>query len=279
MTRLQVAKLSLFAILALPTLQVAYVAFGGSYIRGTQAQTILEISGVWSMWMLVAVLAIRPARDIYSLPSLIRHRRMVGLYAAWYGLIHTAAYIYDNDYRWAFIWDEVVRHPFLSTGTIAIILLVPLVATSTDAMVRRLGGRAWRRLQQIVYIVLIVAVVHYVLSVRLSPSEPILQAGLLGWMLHYRLIVFVRRRARRPTALGPNELILTAMGWILVTGLVEMLYFKVNTTVSLVTVAQSYLSPIGDVRPAITATVIFIIAIGLKLTQKRLIGSKSVRQD
>ncbi|MCZ6603800.1 MAG: ferric reductase-like transmembrane domain-containing protein [Alphaproteobacteria bacterium] len=259
MNRILVSKIVLWIALALPSLYLAsIVAEGGG--TGTRAQTILELSGVWSMWLLIAVLAIRPARELFRAAVLIRFRRMVGLFAAYYATVHTIAYVVANDYDWLFILVEIAEHPFLSTGTLALILLVPLVATSTDGMVRRLGGRRWRNLQRIVYGVLIVAVLHYILSVRLSPSEPIMQAGLLGWLLHYRFIVYLRRRRGRPPAMGPATLAWTGAAWTVMTGALELLFFKVNTTISLSAVLGSYLHPVSGLRPA---TVVGIVAMAL----------------
>lgn len=249
MTPLRRAKLVLFAGLAIPTAQMAMVAASPVGV-GTHAQTILETSGVWSMWLLIVVLAIRPVRQVYNLSIVLRFRRMVGLFAAYYAAIHTGAYIAASDFDWSFVFAEIVLHPFLSTGTAALILLIPLVATSTDGMLRLLGGRRWRRLQRLVYAVLVVAVVHYVLSVRLSPTEPILQAGLLGWLLHYRLIVFSRRRRGSAPTMGPGTLLWTGMVWAFLTGGFELLYFKVNTTLDLGRVLAAYLEPSGGLRPA-----------------------------
>ena len=249
MTPLLRAKVVLFVSLSTPTVQMAMVASSSQGI-GTHAQTILEASGAWSMWLLIAVLAIRPATQIFNLPVLVRFRRMVGLFAAYYAAIHTGAYVASSDFDWLFVFSEIAAHPFLSTGTAAVILLIPLVATSTDAMVRLLGGRRWRRLQRLVYLVLVIAVVHYVLSVRLSPTVPILQAGLLGWLLHYRLIVFRRRERGLALNMRAGTLLWTGIVWAILTGGLELLFFAVNTTIDLGRVLASYVDPAGGLRPA-----------------------------
>lgn len=260
LTRLGGAKIALFLVLGAASLQMMLIALNSAGI-GTHAQEVLELSGQWSMWLLVAVLAIRPAQQIYGFSMLLRFRRMVGLYAAWYGLIHTVAYLFANEFQWGFVINEILIHPFLSTGTAALVLLIPLAVTSTDGMVRRLGGRRWRLLQRIVYAVLVIAVIHYILEVRLSPSEPILQAGLIGWLLHYRVIVYWRRRHGRPVALGTGTLLWSGLIWVLLTAGMELLFFHVNTGVRLTAVLQSYLQPAGGLRPASVAAVVLLIVI------------------
>jgi sulfoxide reductase heme-binding subunit YedZ len=267
MTNVSVSKVLLFACLGLPTVQFGFVVAQKTGI-GTQAQTIIELSGLWSIWLLIVVMAIRPMQQIFGLPVLVRFRRMVGLYAAWYGLIHTLGYLFDNEFDWSFVFMEIVSRPFLSTGTLALILLVPLAATSTDGMVRRLGGKRWRRLQQIVYAVLIAAVAHYILEVRLSPTQPILQAGLLGWLLHYRAIVYLRRRRGATAAIGPVTLLWTGVCWAVLTGLMELWFFHVNTSVRLGAVLESYLDTSGGLRPAVTAAFIFLAVSAAKLVHE-----------
>ncbi len=268
-TRIGGAKIVLFLCLSAATIQMI-VIFSGQTGIGTHAQAVLELSGQWSMWLLVAVLAVRPAQQIYALPVLTRFRRMIGLFAAWYGFIHTLAYLVANEFQWGFVFNEVLIHPFLSTGTLALLLLIPLALTSTDGMVRRLGGRRWRLLQRTVYAVLLVAVIHYILEVRLSPSEPILQAGLIGWLLHYRIIVYWRRRRGRAVALQVGTLIWSGGAWIVLTAVMELLFFHINTGVRLTAVLDSYLNPAGGLRPASVAAIILAIVVLTKIAKTKV---------
>ena len=278
MTKLRAAKIILFVGLSLPTLQFCVDAYG-AWGDGTNAQHILELTGAWSMWLLVAVLAVRPSQQIFNFPLLLRFRRMIGVFAAYYAAVHTLAYIADSDFDWGFVWAEIIGRPFLTIGTLGALFLVPLVATSTDGMLKRLGGRRWRRLQRLVFAAVIAAAIHYLLSTRLSPSVSLIQSGLLGWLLHYRLIVYRRRARGQALALGTGVLVWLGVAWSVSTGLMELAYFKVNTAIQMSAILASYLSPGGGLRPAIWVAVAATVVVVANRAHKygaRLKGDKQL---
>jgi sulfoxide reductase heme-binding subunit YedZ len=120
---------------------------------------------------------------------------MLGLFAFFYGALHFMTYfVLDQFFDWMAIGKDILKRPYITVGFAAFLLLVPLAATSTDGMIRRLGGKAWRRLHQLVYVTACAGVVHFWWLVKKDLSEPLLFAGVLAVLLGYRLVSSTRQR-------------------------------------------------------------------------------------
>lgn len=150
--------------------------------------------GIWALRMLLLTLAITPLRQLTGLASLLKFRRMLGLYAFFYATAHFAAYlVLDLRGYWALIFEEIAKRPYITVGFLAWLLLLPLALTSTRAAMRRLG-RTWGRLHRLVYPIAILAVLHFWWVVKSDIREPLLYAGILAVLLGWRISRRVVRR-------------------------------------------------------------------------------------
>src|SRR6267154_4466556 len=185
--RLSPLKLAVFVALFLPGLWTA-IAFGMGWLQPRPFTEAIHQVGLWMLRFLFIALAITPLRQILQWPRLILVRRMIGVAAFAYGLAHINLYLADLKFDLAKAATEIALRFYLAIGFTALLGLAALAATSTDAMVRRLGGFRWSRLHQIVYALGILATLHYFMQSKLEVYEPTVMAGLFAWMMFYRLI-------------------------------------------------------------------------------------------
>jgi methionine sulfoxide reductase heme-binding subunit len=185
--------------LAAVTLRGAVGALGANPV-----EEILRSLGTWTLVLLLVTLAVTPLRWLTGWNWLARLRRMLGLFAFSYACLHLAAFVWlDHWFDWPEIVADVLKRPYLSFGFAAFVLMLPLAATSTDAMVRRLGGRQWQRLHRVVYLVAGLGVLHfwYHKLAKNDLSQPMIYAAVLGLLLGVRVLRAVASRIRAST--GP----------------------------------------------------------------------------
>ncbi|MGB7762786.1 MAG: protein-methionine-sulfoxide reductase heme-binding subunit MsrQ [Bryobacteraceae bacterium] len=162
---------------------------------------ITHFTGDWTIGLILATLAITPLRKLLAVPDLIRFRRMLGLFAFFYGCLHFLTYLwFDKQFDLQDIWKDVAKRPFITAGFTALALMVPLALTSTKGWIRRLGGKRWQRLHRLIYVTAIAAVVHYYWLVKSDVRLPLLDGAVVAALLLYRLVVSVKRRARQRSA-------------------------------------------------------------------------------
>jgi sulfoxide reductase heme-binding subunit YedZ len=195
------AKLVLFVAALLP---VAWLAWG-AWVRVLGAnpiETITHETGTWTLRFLVLTLAITPLRRLTGWNDLIRFRRMLGLFAFFYGTLHFLTYVWlDQFFDWAGIVKDVSKRPFITAGATAFAAMVPLALTSTSGMIRRLGGRTWRRLHRLAYLAAAAGVVHYWWLVKADIRRPRNYAILVAVLLGYRIAASIRTRAGSRSAI------------------------------------------------------------------------------
>lgn len=160
---LRAVKVALFAASLLPLARLVLAGtlgwFGG--LGANPIELVTRSTGTWTLVFLVASLAVTPLRRATGLHALVRLRRMIGLFAFFYGVLHFTTYLwFDQWFDLQAIVKDVVKRPFITMGFVAFVLMVPLAATSTDAMLRRLGRR-WSTLHRTVYAVAVAAILHY----------------------------------------------------------------------------------------------------------------------
>lgn len=144
--------------------------------------------GDWALRLLLITLAVTPLRRLTSWAQAIRLRRMLGLFTFFYACVHLVAYLwFDQFFDWAEIGRDILKRPFITAGMVAFILLLSLAATSTNAMIRRLGGRRWQRLHRLIYPLAMVAVLHYTWMVKVDVRQPALYGAILALLLGLRL--------------------------------------------------------------------------------------------
>ena len=149
---------------------------------------VTRTTGMLTLVFLLISLAVSPLRRITGLNWLTRFRRTLGLFAFFYGSLHLITYIaFDRFFHLTTIPGDVVKRPFITVGMAAFFLMVPLAITSTDKMIKRLGGKLWSRLHQIVYAAGILGVLHYYLLVKADKRLPITMAFVLAVMLGFRI--------------------------------------------------------------------------------------------
>lgn len=166
-------------------------------------ETMTHETGEWALRFLLITLLITPLRKITSMVWLIKLRRMLGVYAFFYALLHFITYIwFDQYFDWIEIAKDIPKRPFITVGFSAFILLIPLAVTSTNAMMRRLG-KNWKKLHRLVYVIPTLGILHYLWLVKADSREPIVYAVILILLLLYRAY-FERQtlKQKRATSLG-----------------------------------------------------------------------------
>lgn len=195
LSRWRVPKLAVYAAGFVPA--VWTFSLGVQDRLGPEPIKALEQElGLWSLRFLLLCLMITPLRRAAGV-DLLRYRRALGLLAFYYAALHVAAYVaLDHGFDWPAIGRDILKRPYVTIGMAAFVILVPLAATSTNAAIRRLGGRAWARLHKLVYIAAIAAAAHFLLIVKSWPAEPLLYAAVTAALLAMRAFPAVLRRAR-----------------------------------------------------------------------------------
>ena len=155
-------------------------------------EEITHFTGDWALYLLLLTLAVTPLRRLFGWSRLVRHRRMIGLFAFFYGVLHFLTYfVLDQFFDWAEIGKDIFKRPYITVGFSAFVLLVPLAVTSTDRMIRRLGGKRWKALHRLVYVSATLAVLHFLWLVKADVREPAICGGVLATLLCLRLPWFV----------------------------------------------------------------------------------------
>jgi len=146
-------------------------------------------TGTWTLVFLLSTLSITPLRRLTSQAWLISFRRMLGLFAFFYGCLHLTIFVWlDKYFDWQDMMDDVTKRPFITFGFAALMLMVPLALTSTNGWVRRLGGKRWQALHRLIYASGILGCVHFWWKVKADHTEPGIFAGILTVLLGYRLL-------------------------------------------------------------------------------------------
>ncbi len=161
-------------------------------------ETVTNDTGIWTLRFIVLTLAVTPVRWLTGWNPVALFRRMLGLFAFFYGTLHFLTYfILDHSLELAGVWDDVVKRPYITAGFTAFILMVPLALTSTHGWSRRLGGHRWNRLHQLVYITGIGAVLHYLWKVKLDTTNPFIYIAIVGVLLGARVWHRMARAAQK----------------------------------------------------------------------------------
>lgn len=182
-----VIKALLFVTCLLPLATLIYTWLTDG-LGANPIEALTRGLGDWALRLLLITLAVTPLRRLSGLSWLTRLRRMLGLYTFFYALLHVSSYVVlDQFFDWAAIFNDIVKRPFITVGFSAFLLLIPLAATSTNAMIKRLGGRRWQSLHRVVYAIGMLAVLHYWWMVKQDITQPAIYAVLLAVLLASRL--------------------------------------------------------------------------------------------
>ncbi len=215
------------------------------------ATDLVRESGDWAMRILILSLAVTPLRYVARFNRVILVRRMVGLAALFYTLAHVALWCVDLRFDWLKIVMELVLRLFLTVGLAATVILVALGVTSNDLSIRKLGAARWNKLHGLVYAATFLSLVHYFMEVRLDASEAALMCG-------YFILLMSFRAVRRRTTPGFINLAPAALVCAVMTGLMEALYYKLSTSVSVSRVLMANFDVSYRVSPAL-----WVLGVGL----------------
>ena len=182
----RVFKPLLFILLLLPALYYAYGIWQDT-LGANPLEAVIRGLGDWALRILLLTLLMSPLRRLVSWAQALRLRRMLGLYAYFYVILHLLGYLwFDQFFDWEEIWFDILERPFITIGMVAVVLLTPLAITSTKGMIRRMG-KNWKRLHSLVYLISILAVIHFWWMVKLDITEPAIYSGILAILLAERL--------------------------------------------------------------------------------------------
>ena len=179
-------KFWLFAVCLLPLARLFVLGFGGG-LGANPIEFITHSTGTWTLVGLLVTLSVTPLRRLTGRADLIRYRRMLGLFAFFYAALHFMTYLWlDQFFDLSGIAKDIVKRPFITVGFAACVLLIPLAATSTHAMMRRLGRR-WQQLHRLVYLIASLGVIHYLWLVKKDLTQPLIFGAVLVLLLAMRL--------------------------------------------------------------------------------------------
>ncbi|MFZ6654255.1 sulfite oxidase heme-binding subunit YedZ [Undibacterium sp. TJN19] len=182
-------KMALFVVALLPFIRLVSFVFLDK-LGANPVEFITRNTGDWTLYFLCFTLAVTPLRKLLHMPWLLRCRRMLGLYAFFYAFLHFMTFLwFDHFFDVQEMWKDVLKRPFITVGFIAFVLLIPLAATSTNGMIKRLGGKRWQLLHKLIYVIALLGVLHYfwMKSGKHDFSQPVVFAVIVGSLLLLRV--------------------------------------------------------------------------------------------
>ena len=191
------SRFYLFLTCTLPAVLLVRATATGN-LGANPLETIRDTTGIWTLRFLLVTLAITPVRRITGWHKIIRARRMLGLFAFFYAVLHLVSYVWlDQFFALHGMIDDLMKRPFIMAGYASFVVLIPLAVTSTKKWIWRLGGKRWQLLHRFIYFSAAAGVVHYFWRVKLDVQSPIIYGLLLGTLLVARLerSILVRKRA------------------------------------------------------------------------------------
>jgi methionine sulfoxide reductase heme-binding subunit len=205
----RIAKILVFIVCLLPFAFLVRDTVSDS-LGPDPIETLHFRTGDWTLRFLLITLGLTPLKLLFNLKFPLRFRRMLGLYAFFYASLHFCVYfVLDLSLSWAAILDEVPKSPYVLVGLAAYILLIPLAATSTRNMVKRLG-KNWKKLHRLVYAAACLGVIHFFWLVKADLSEPSIYAVLLAVLFGIRIVHALRNRQKSANARKVPETVLSS---------------------------------------------------------------------
>lgn len=195
--QIAVVKVVLFHACLLPLALLAYDAWQDA-LGANPIEAVTRALGDWTLRFLLITLTVTPLRKFTGWTWLVRLRRMLGLYTFFYACLHLTSYLwFDQFFNWIDIARDIVKRPFITAGFVAFTLLVPLAATSSNAMMRQLGGKRWQALHRSVYVIAVLGVLHYAWMVKQDIRLPLLYGAIAAVLLGLRVLWREQERRRQ----------------------------------------------------------------------------------
>jgi sulfoxide reductase heme-binding subunit YedZ len=206
--RQKLLKTAVFGACLIPLAQLIYYGWSDN-LSANPIEFITRFTGSWALIILLISLSITPLRKILRSNELIKFRRMLGLFAFFYAVLHFATYVVlDHFFDFHAIGKDILKRPYITAGFTGFVLLIPLALTSTTGMIRRLGRR-WQMLHRLVYVAAIAAVIHFYWLVKADIRRPVQYGAVLAVLLGYRLVALwagpiAERLPNKPSILRSN---------------------------------------------------------------------------
>src|SRR5882757_3638257 len=198
--RISTPRIIVLLLLAMPIGLAIAAAFTGDRFGARPLNNLIPRAGYWALLFVLITLAITPLRRVARYGQLVDVRRMLGVGAFCYAAVHILLYVTDQMFDLVKVATEIVLRLYLTIGFISLVGLTVLAITSTDAMARRLGGRRWQRLHQVVYVIALLALIHFFQQTKADIWVPTFVASLFGWLMAYRFLIWLRTSNDEPSA-------------------------------------------------------------------------------
>ncbi len=206
MNRLRLTKTLIFIGGLLPLARLLWKALHDG-LGANPIEVITHSTGDWTLILVLTTLLISPLRRLTHQYWIIGLRRMIGLFAFFYGMLHFLTYIWlDKFFDVHEMLKDIAKRPFITVGFSAFVLLIPLAITSTKGWIRRLGGKNWQRLHRLIYATGILGVIHYLWLVKADIRKPLEYASALSVLLLYRIVVWIVEARRKFSVPGAFNL-------------------------------------------------------------------------
>lgn len=161
-------------------------------------EKVLRQTGYWTLTFLTLTMAVTPIRQLTGIVWIGQFRRMLGLFAFFYSLLHLGTYlVLDQFFDWASILKDIVKRPYITIGFAALVLMIPLAVTSTDGMLRALGGERWRKLHRLIYVITFGGIIHFWWLVKKDVTEPLTFAMIYLVSMIVRTVIKHRNLKKR----------------------------------------------------------------------------------
>lgn len=246
--------LTFLALLA-PGIVIAVNWALGNY-QPRPVNAVIHETGLWAIRILFVSLAITPLRQMLAMPRLVAVRRMIGVTAFAYVVVHLLLYVLDESFHLRKVATEILVRYYLLIGFVGLILLGVLAATSTAKAIRDLGGKHWQNVHRLGYVAAVLAVAHHYMQSKVNVSEPVVMTGLLVWLFGYRLLA----SGNRGQTVSLARLVILGLFAALLAALGEAAYYELFTGISGTRVIDAYMIPPWEqTRPA---WIVLAIALG-----------------
>lgn len=197
-SQIRTIKLIVFFLALIPLARLIGWALMDS-LGANPIEKVLRQTGFWTLTFLSLTMAVTPIRQWTGLIWFGRFRRMLGLFAFFYSLLHLGTYVVlDQFFDWAGILKDIAKRPYITVGFSALVLMLPLAITSTDRMLHRLGGERWRKLHRMIYLITLGGVIHFWWLVKKDITEPFIFATIYLVSLLLRALMNRKKIIRRP---------------------------------------------------------------------------------
>jgi sulfoxide reductase heme-binding subunit YedZ len=203
--QLALVKSAIVVLALVPFARMVWLTLTGQLVE--PLEFITHGTGDWTLYFLCITLAVTPLRRLLGANWLLKLRRMLGLFAFFYASLHFMTFLwFDHFFDLAAMWKDVMKRPFITVGFAAFVLLLPLAATSTNAMVRRLGGKRWQALHRLVYVIAPLGILHFwwMKAAKNNLGQPLLFAGIVALLLGLRLYWRLSRPRAGAVAAGTH---------------------------------------------------------------------------